>query len=201
MAQVDEVGETLLRAAGAILTAEGAAALTVRRIAREAGVSTMNVYSRFGSKDGVVDRLYVDGFSLLRDAMAADTRADPIEDLRACRQSYRRFALEHPAYYAVMFGGVVPDHHPSTAAAEHATGTLALLADRLAAAMDRGALRRMDPMHAAAVVWATCHGVVSLEMKDVGPHVIDWSQVYDTACDAVLMGLTASASPSGPRAR
>lgn len=201
MAQVDDVGELLLRAASKILASEGAAALTVRRIAREAGVSTMNVYSRFGSKDGVVDRLYMDGFSGLRDAIAAETRDDPMADLVACAQAYRRFALANRTYYAVMFGGVIADFKPSPDAAEHATGTLALLAQRLADAMDAGLLTRADPMQTAAVMWATTHGVVSLELQSVGPPVIDWAVVYDTACRAVLAGLAASPAPSVATAR
>ena len=44
---------------------EGAAALTVRRIANEAGGSTMGIYSRFGGKDGVVDAALRRGLPLL----------------------------------------------------------------------------------------------------------------------------------------
>ena len=58
----DETRATLLDAARTLLEADGPAALTVRRIAAEAGMSTMNVYSRFGGKDGVVDELYCEGF-------------------------------------------------------------------------------------------------------------------------------------------
>ncbi|MGZ4674264.1 MAG: TetR/AcrR family transcriptional regulator, partial [Ilumatobacteraceae bacterium] len=65
MAQLDPVGSTLLKAASDLLATEGPAALTVRRIATAAGVSTMNVYSRFGGKDGVVEHLFVEGFHRL----------------------------------------------------------------------------------------------------------------------------------------
>ena len=62
---------SLLHAASTLLAAEGPEALTVRRIAAEAGVSTMGVYSRFGGKEGVIDALLRDGFQALADAMAA----------------------------------------------------------------------------------------------------------------------------------
>lgn len=189
MAQVDEVGDTLLRAASELLANDGPSALTVRRIANRAGVSTMNVYSRFGSKDGVIDRLYMDGFSRLREAMDRTRDDDPIADVHQCMRSYRRFAKEHPTYYAVMFSRVIPDHVPSVAAAEHATETLALLGERMVRAIASGALASLDPLHAAAVMWATGHGVVSLEMERVGPPGIDWTIVYETACSAVLAGL------------
>ena len=57
--------EALLAAAHDLLATEGPAALTVRRIAAAAGMSTMNVYSRFGGKDGVLDELFIDGFRRL----------------------------------------------------------------------------------------------------------------------------------------
>ena len=61
----DETSDALLAAAHHLLSTVGAEALTVRRIANEAGMSTMNVYSRFGGKDGVIDELYADGYRRL----------------------------------------------------------------------------------------------------------------------------------------
>lgn len=197
MSQVDAVGVTLLRAASDVLASDGPAALTVRRIATEAGVSTMNVYSRFGGKDGVVDHLFTEGFRRLAEAMEAEpTTDDPLDDMRRCGDSYRRFALDHPTYYSIMFDRVMSDYHPSAAALEQADATLRLLADRLERAMDLGALVRADPMATAASVWAACHGVVSLELRGVGPDVVDWAAVYRSTTAALLRGLATGACPS-----
>ena len=199
VSRLDEVGAALLGAASHLLASEGPGALTVRRIAAEAGMSTMNVYSRFGSKDGVVEQLFLKGFELLAQGMSGvEESADPLADLAACGQSYRRFAIEHPTLYAVMFNRVVPDFVPSAPAQEYALGTLDLLAQRLQRAMDAGMLRPGDAHHAAAIVWSTCHGVVSLELAHAGlSHElahntladIDWQQVFADATHAVVMGL------------
>jgi AcrR family transcriptional regulator len=189
-ATIDEVGAVLLRAAGEVLASEGPAALTVRRIAAVAGVSTMNVYSRFGGKDGVVDHLYIEGFARLRAAMeATPATPDPMFDLRCAGEAYRRFAHEHPTYYTVMFDAVV-EFQPSVTAIEHASGTLGLLADRLQRAMDAGVLALADPVVTAASVWAACHGVVSLERRAVGPPGLDWEAVYRSTTMALMSGLT-----------
>ena len=190
VSQLDDVGTALLRAADHLLATEGPAALTVRRIATDAGVSTMNVYSRFGGKDGVVEQLFMQGFQLLAGYMnEVGTTADPLADLRGCGQAYRRFATEHETLYSVMFERVVADYVPSAEALAIAKHTLELLAARIERAMDAGIIRRMDAVHAAAIVWSTCHGAVSLQVKHVADEPVDWSAVFDDATEAVVRGL------------
>ncbi len=190
MAPLDPVGSTLLKAASDLLAAEGPGALTVRRIANSAGVSTMNVYSRFGGKDGVVEHLFIEGFTRLAEGMRVVVETDdPIADMMACGLSYRQFAIENPTLYSVMFDRVVPDYEPTTEAQMIAGSTLELLASRIERAMQAGVLRPADPIHTAALVWATCHGVVSLEQKAVGPNKIDWPAVYTSALGMIVHGL------------
>lgn len=196
MTQLDEVGTTLLDAARELLTAEGPGALTVRRIASSAGLSTMNVYSRFGGKDGVVEHLFVEGFRRLTEAVDAVVASDdPVADLQAAGRAYRQFALEHPTLYSVMFDRVVPEFQPSPEARDVAGGALEALAVCVGRALAARGLHA-DPAHAAVVVWATCHGVMSLELRHAGPDTFDWPQVYDDACAAVARGLGIGADPT-----
>ncbi len=88
-----------------------------------------------------------------------------------------------------MFERAVPDFEPSAAAREVGTRTLEVLAGRVERAMDAGLLRRTDPITAAAIIWSTCHGVVSLELKGFDPHKIHFDDVCAGAGDAVLVGL------------
>ena len=190
MVQLDSVGSLLLEAASDLLEDSGPGALTVRRIANAAGVSTMNVYSRFGGKDGVVEHLFIEGFQRLGQSMSSVVPTDdPIADLASCGMAYRQFAIDHPTLYSVMFDRVVPDYQPTDQAKLIAGSTLGLLAQRLERAMTAGALRPGDPLHTAALVWATCHGVVSLEQKAVGPMAIDWPEVYQQALRMIIAGL------------
>jgi AcrR family transcriptional regulator len=192
MSQVDAVGVTLLRAASDVLAADGPSGLTVRRIANQAGVSTMNVYSRFGGKDGVIDHLFIEGFRRLYDSVdAAPSTDDALDDLRSCGACYRQFALANPTYYSIMFDRVVADYVPSPAAIEQAGATLQQLADRVERAMEMGALAKDDPMITAASLWATLHGLVSLELKHAKPADIDWARVFETTTAALVRGLAA----------
>ena len=55
--------------------------------------------------------------------------------------------------------------------------------------MSAGSLRAGGSPIAATLVRATCHGVVSLELKEVGPVSIDWPDVYDRAMKTIVTGL------------
>lgn len=192
LAPLDDVGRSLVATAARLLADEGAAALTVRRIAGESGMSTMNVYSRFGGKHGVVEQLFLEGFRLLAEEMAATPPSDdPVADLRSCGVGYRRFALEHPTLYAVMFEHAVPDYEPSPHALASGLATLQQLADRVQRCIDAGRFRPGPPLHLAAIVWSTCHGVVSLELRAKLADAVDWKAVYDDACENLLRGLAA----------
>lgn len=187
---LDDVGNSLLAAASHLLATEGAGALTVRRMAADAGMSTMNVYSRFGGKSGVVEQLFLRGFELLASGMnAIPTTDDPLADLRACGAAYRRFALDHPTLYAVMFERVVPDYEPTASALASGLATLQQLADRLQRCMDAGIIRPSPTLHAAAMVWSACHGAVSLELQQKLAVSIDWEAVFADVTDAVVRGL------------
>ena len=188
---LDDVSTTLLESASRLLTDEGPGALTVRRIAAESGMSTMNVYSRFGGKQGVVEQLFLRGFALLATEMSTvPFTDDPRSDLSACGAAYRRFALEHTTLYAVMFEQVVPDYDPSETALASGLATLQHLADRLQRCIDAGIITPAPALHLAAIVWSTCHGAVSLELKQKLAVAIDWEAVYRDACDNVVRGLS-----------
>ena len=155
----------LLAAASRLLASEGPEALTVRRIAAEAGCSTMGVYSRFGGKDGIVEALFVEGFQGLAAAMdAVPSTDDVMADLLACGVAYRRFALAHPTSYTVMFERAVPGYEPSEAAGTIALGTFERLVRRVERAVAAGCLEDGDTIETTMRVWALSHGWVSLEI-------------------------------------
>ena len=156
----------LLTAASRLLATEGPEALTVRRIATEAGCSTMGVYSRFGGKDGIVEALFVEGFQGLAAAMdAGGETGDPLADLTGCGMGYRRFALAHPTSYSVMFERAVPGYEPSPEAGAIAYGAFDRLVRQVRRAMDAGALVAGDEQEVAQRLWSMTHGWMSLELR------------------------------------
>lgn len=197
----DETSLALLEAAHRLLAEHGSEALTVRRIATEAGMSTMNVYSRFGGKDGVIDELYIDGFSRMYAAIdAVPTTGDFAADLVAMANAYRRFALDNPTYYKVMFRTAIHEFAPSARAAELARSGLAVIAERVRLGQDADQVRSDDgheAMVVAAWLWASCHGLVTLEIFSVGNNQVDWSSVFDRGIRTSVAGLHPSAISLG----
>ena len=187
----DDQSQAILEAASRILSAEGAGALTVRRIASEAGCSTMGLYSRFGGKDGVVDELYVEVFRILCDGMGAIPKTDdPVADLKTCAHAYRETALLHATHYMVMFGGSVPDFVPSKPSRSVAHDAFVRLVARVQRCIDAGAFTG-DAADIAEIWWGSMHGLVMLELVGIDPKRGDPSERYDRLLDTLLDGFRA----------
>lgn len=189
----DETSRALLEAAHRLLEDHGSDALTVRRIATEAGMSTMNVYSRFGGKDGVIDVLYIDGFKRLYATLDDVPKTnDSIHDLFESARAYRHFAMANPTYYRIMFRSAIHEFSPSDEAIDVALSGLAVFVDRVVAGQERGDLLT-GPTHesheVAAWLWATCHGLVSLELNGVANEQVSWASIFDNGMRSVIGGL------------
>ena len=148
----------LVEAALTVLRRDGAAALTVRNITAEAGCSTTGIYTYFGGKRGLVDAIFIAGFDSFDAAVGPSLEAG---DLLTAGRAYRRWALDHPTQYMVMFGRAVPDYDPSDAARERALLSFA----RLTAGVERALPGAHDDADQRAYHrFATVHGYVMLEM-------------------------------------
>jgi AcrR family transcriptional regulator len=196
----DETSAALLNAAHRLLAEDGPEALTVRRIASEAGMSTMNVYSRFGGKDGVIDELYADGYRRLVGTIdeIADTD-DVVADLLKVAKAYRDFARSNPTYYRIMFRTTVPGYYPSPDAREVALAGLSRFVTRVERGQQIGQIVSFsdnDARQVAAALWATCHGVVSLELDGIANEFVDWAPIFDIAMQTAIAGLHPSVANS-----
>ena len=159
-------------------------------------MSTMNVYSRFGGKDGVIDELYADGYRRLVTAIEAVPMTDDVTgDLLRISRTYRTFALENPTYYGIMFRSTVHGFHPSAESTALGLGGLAHLVERVRTGLDRGVITGSgngDCMEIAGWLWATCHGLVSLELDGVGDEEVDWPRVFETGIQRSINALSAA---------
>ena len=185
--------ETLLEAALQLLEERGPGALRVRDLAEAVGKSTMGVYTHFGSKQGLLEQLYLHGFSRLEDRLKAVASAGGgQQELLAFALAYRGFALDNDALYGLMFERGTPDFVPSDDSRMAGLKTFELLVQRIAGWQPDLA----DPARDAHLVWATMHGLVTIELMHRrwgGPLVAhlqgDPEQNYATAVSSLIAGL------------
>src|SRR5581483_3247056 len=94
----------LLRAAVEILDKDGPDALQTRKIAGAAGTSTMALYTHFGGMPALIAAVAEEGLCQFDAALTMAPTSDPVADLMAAGIAYRRFAIERPHMYRLMFG-------------------------------------------------------------------------------------------------
>jgi len=198
-----DLKERLVEAGLQILREDGAAELTVRRIAEAAGTSTMGVYTRFGGRTGILESIYDRGFELLREAFSAlPDNPDPIGRICDLGQAYRRFGLSNPALYAFLFERPLPDFDPDpTARWQALSSTFGVLVAAVSAATAAGKLATgLEPLHTAYLIWCIAHGLVSLELTHaVRRPLPEWfvsgpeegERVFLDGIRAILAGLRA----------
>ncbi|MFD6894188.1 TetR/AcrR family transcriptional regulator [Rhodococcus sp. NPDC060086] len=129
------------------LATEGAAALSLRAVARDLGVVSSAIYRYVASRDELLTLLVVDAYDELGDAVDAAVAAadDPVERFRALGRAVREWALREPARYALLFGSPVPGYRaPAERTTEPGTRVIVRLVGILADAYTVGALQSTD---------------------------------------------------------
>ena len=142
---------TLLAAAAELLAAGGVAAISLREVARRAGVSHNAPYRHFPDRDSLLAALAEEGFVELARRMDGEAGG-----LAALGQCYVRFAQEQPGRFALMFGAS-PDKARYPELQQAATA----LYQRLALAVRETAPGR-DPQVATLAAWSLVHGLAQL---------------------------------------
>ncbi|MCD4533276.1 TetR/AcrR family transcriptional regulator [Nocardioides sp. cx-169] len=162
-----DVRRRLLEQAAQLLGEEGPAALTTRRLAREAGTSTMAVYTHFGGMPALVRAVVAEGFRRLVARVAeVEPTDDPVDDLRRAAVAYREHALADPQMYAVMFGSAsLGGYRLHDDELDIGLAAFGQLVDLVRRAMAGGGLREDDPAAVAGQFWSALHGYLMLELS------------------------------------
>jgi AcrR family transcriptional regulator len=158
----------LLEATERLVARDGAGALSVRAVAREAGTTTRAVYSLFGSKDGLlVEALASRAFEFLyAENERLATTADPAADLVTIGvQTFRRLVLEHPGLYRIAFQRVVPGLGAGPELSEARQRAWEQLLGRIARLETAGGLGETSLEEAAIALIAMFEGLGNAELR------------------------------------
>ncbi|OMB97162.1 TetR family transcriptional regulator [Mycobacterium sp. NS-7484] len=148
----------ILQQAATLVAERGADGISLRELARAAGVSHAAPAHHFTDRRGLFTALATEGFELLAAALT-DARPQFIDAAKA----YVRFALDHPGHYEVMFDkSLYDDTDPDLVAASSAAG--AELNRGVGTLADPKAVD--DPVGAALAAWSLVHGFSMLWLND-----------------------------------
>jgi AcrR family transcriptional regulator len=154
------VREDLLTAARAELSEHGSAAISLRAVARRAGLSHASPKYHFGDRSGLLTAIAAEGFHALARHLSAVQESNPHQQLAALGRAYIDFGLSHRALFELMF---TPTELHATdaeliAAQQQAIEALVSAVSRLAGIPEKPA----ETPRLALISWALVHGLVVL---------------------------------------
>jgi AcrR family transcriptional regulator len=186
-----DLRSALVAAAVAALEQAGAEELSLRALARSAGVSHAAPAHHFGDKTGLLTAVATEGFGLFAQHLAQSLAFAPEEPLKQLAQlgcAYAEFAELHPGHFAVMFRPGLTD---TGDAAYVAASDAAFQALERHVALCQGAGWRTaaDTRTLASAAWALAHGITVLRSQGaLARHFPDRSLDGVAALASTLIG-------------
>jgi len=194
-----ETREIILDAARELFTTEGYEGVSMRKVAEKIEYSPTAIYVHFKDKEDLFHELcHADFARLAAEFQSQALPADPLEQIRQIGRIYIEFGARYPNHFRLMF--MTP--HPPVPMNEldcevkgnPEKDSYAFLTFTVKRALDAGVFRDEynDVELIAQTLWATVHGVISLEIAKSNDDWVAWrplEQRVQTILDATLRGL------------
>lgn len=186
--------ERIFLAARTAFERDGLDGLSMRTVAKDAGLSTMAIYRHFPTKDSLLDALMLDGFDAWEARVAALDEADPLVWLEQLLDAFLAFSIEDPHRFDAAFllrasgAKQFPDDF-----AGGSSRVISRITARIDEAKTRGLMRDAPSLDIALTLSALAQGLVSMDRagRFSGP-----DQFRDIYRMAIANGLRAFAPPS-----
>ncbi len=191
--QIPNLQEAIKNTAWKQIAETGAAALSLRAIARDLKITAPAIYNYFPDRDALVTALIIDAYTSFGDSQLAARDAVPANDLlgrmKAIGLAYRQWAHKYPQRYQLIFGTPIPGYQaPLREVLPSAARSLSVLVSvveqlRLTGKLNVRSFPRVQAEYkggfemwkkyggeadilsltVAMLIWARVHGIVSLE--------------------------------------
>ncbi len=161
-----DLRQQILDASLSLIETQGLAALSMREVARRAGVSHQAPYHYFADRQAILAALAGEGFRRLSAALSQvakeSSRKGAIGRLEAGGRAYVGFALASPGYFRVMFRPELVDlsHHPEALA--EAQGAFAALQALIGGLVEEEVIEAEEAPALVTTAWSIAHGLSSL---------------------------------------
>jgi AcrR family transcriptional regulator len=157
--------ESILACACELYLTDGLAGLSMRKLAKEVGVTAPALYRYYDGREAVLADLVRHAHHVFLDYLRRGLEAPtPFERFKNAGDGYLDFALEHPRWYAIMFSGPerlgmesIPDDIESMGCSIHQFWN-----DRVNECMRAGILKESTSEDVGMTLWAHAHGLLQL---------------------------------------
>ncbi|HTR25950.1 MAG TPA: TetR/AcrR family transcriptional regulator [Terriglobales bacterium] len=194
-----ETRDRILDAARELFIVEGYAGVSMRRVAEKIEYSPTAIYVHFADKEELFRELCHQDYARLAEVFQSSAMSsNPIERLREIGKIYIEFGLRNPNHYKFMFMTPHPAQEPDDEDREimgnPEKDAYAFLKWAVQQALDGGCFREelRDAELISQTLWASVHGVISLEIAKGCDAWVDWRPVKDRVevmLDSTLRGL------------
>ncbi len=168
-----DLKNALIKAGVEILAREGVGGLSLRKVAKQAGVSHAAPYAHFADKQALIAAISTEGFKQLHvqiEAARAAYTGDPRSLLVETAWTYLQFALHEPDRFKLMFSSVLEKEKDYPDFVEISQRNFRQLVEVVETCQQGGVLKAGPPDLAAISVWSTVHGFSSLLLEGQIPH-------------------------------
>ena len=215
--QIPNLQEAIKETAWKQIAETGAAALSLRAIARELNITAPAIYNYFPDRDALVTALIIDAYTSFGDYQIASRDSQAGDDLAGSLQAigfaYRKWALEYPQRYQLIFGTPIPGYQaPIMEVLPSAARSLSALVSvidklRIANELNAEGFPSIQPgyeqmfnvwrgfagdydifsLSVAMIIWSRVHGLVSLEISNnMPPFGVDGASLYRYEMESIV---------------
>ena len=191
--------EDILEVSRTLLVKDGFGKMSMRKIAKRAGVSATSIYLHFQNKDELLLALIESSIAKLSVALEKDLSDsdDSVIKLEKMAQAFVDFALENPQEYEIIYM-VRPEEMPKFPKEkfQQIRKIYELLADIIGEGKRTGVLMVEDPLMSAYMVWAQLHGVTSVIISKRLDTRIPSDEFVTQAVDHIIQGFISQKTPA-----
>lgn len=170
-----DLKNALIKAGVEILTKEGVSGLSLRKVARKAGVSHAAPYAHFADKQALIAAISTKGYRDLNEriaTIAARYIDDPAQQLVVAAWEYVQFALDDPDHFKITLSGVVEREKDYPELVEMSKKGFEAVVGIVESCQAAGVLDTGPSDLMAVSVWSLVHGFASLLLNGQISHTL-----------------------------
>jgi AcrR family transcriptional regulator len=202
-----ETRDKILDAARELFVSEGYEGVSMRKVAEKIEYSPTAIYVHFADKEELFRELCHQDYARLAEVLQSSViSSDPIERLKQIGAIVIDFGTRYPHHYKFMFMTPFPTHEPDDKDREvmgnPEMDAYAFLKWAVQQAIDAGRFREglTDAAIISQTLWASVHGVISLQIAKGADCWVDWRPIQKRAemmLDITMRGLVRPAIEEG----